>query len=140
MLEGVIISPRLQIVDERGKIMHMLRADDPEFRRFGEVYFSVVNPGVVKGWHLHKEMTLNYTCPHGEIKLVLYDDREASRTQREAYSLVQVPPGIWNGFQGMAPYPSIVCNCATIPHDPDEIMRIAPDSSKIPYDWSGGTS
>ena len=70
MIEGVVISDRPQIVDERGKIMYMLRVDDPEFLHFGEVYFSWVNPGAVKGWHLHREMTLNYVCPHGQIKLV----------------------------------------------------------------------
>jgi len=40
--------------------MHMLRADDPGFTSFGEIYFSRVYPGVVKGWHIHDRMTLNY--------------------------------------------------------------------------------
>lgn len=145
MIEGVIISPRRQIVDERGKIMHMLRVDDPEFQQFGEVYFSWVNPGVIKAWHLHSEMTLNYACPHGLVKLVLYDGREGSPTRGEVmeiflgpevYQLVSVPPGVWNGFKGVAQHPSLVCNCATIPHRKDEISRMDPFSPEIPYDWS----
>ena len=145
MIDGVIVSERRQIVDERGKIMHMLRADDPEFESFGEVYFSWVNPGVIKGWHLHSRMTLNYTCPHGLVKLALFDSREGSATKGELaelflgpenYSLVTIPPGVWNGFKGVAPYPSLVCNCATIPHDPSEIRRLEPFSPDIPYDWS----
>ena len=71
MIEGVKVIPLRQIPDERGKIMHMLRADDPHFEKFGEIYFSVVFPGVVKGWHLHKEMTLNYAVVSGNIKLAL---------------------------------------------------------------------
>ena len=31
--------------------MHMLRADEPHFERFGEIYFSLVYPGGVKAWH-----------------------------------------------------------------------------------------
>src|SRR5258708_25159422 len=83
MIEGVRIVPRARIPDERGTVMHMLKTTDPEFLGFGEIYFSTVYPGVVKGWHRHLEMTLNYACVHGRIKLVLYDDREGSPTRGE---------------------------------------------------------
>jgi dTDP-4-dehydrorhamnose 3,5-epimerase len=144
MINGVLVKPLSQIPDERGKIMHMLRADDPYFEQFGEVYFSVVYPGVIKGWHLHKEMTLNYAVISGMIKLVLYDPRENSPTKgkvqelfigEDNYVLVKIPAGIWNGFKSIGVNPAIVANCATIPHDPDEIMRLDPFSKEIPYDW-----
>ena len=83
MIEGVKITPLRQILDERGKVMHMLRNNDAHFQSFGEIYFSCVYPGAIKAWHLHKEMTLNYAVPHGRIKLVLFDNREGSRTQGE---------------------------------------------------------
>ena len=35
MIAGVTVRPLRQIPDERGKIMHMLRQDDPGFQRFG---------------------------------------------------------------------------------------------------------
>ena len=73
MIEGVKITPPRQILDERGKIMHMLRNDATHFESFGEIYFSFVNPGAIKGWHIHKEMILNYAVPHGDIKFVLYE-------------------------------------------------------------------
>ncbi len=144
MIDGVRISPLVQIPDERGKIMRMLRRDDPHFEQFGEIYFSVVYPGAVKGWHRHARMTLNYTVISGTIKLVLYDDREGSPTRRELmevflgesnYSLVRIPPGVWNGFKGGGVLPAIVANCATEPHDPQEITRLDPLSGTIPYDW-----
>ena len=47
MVEGVQIIPLLQIPDERGKVMRMLRRSDAFFQEFGEVYFSVVFPGVI---------------------------------------------------------------------------------------------
>lgn len=144
MINGVFIKPLSQIVDKRGKIMHMLRADEAHFEKFGEMYFSVVYPGVVKGWHRHKEMTLNYTVISGMIKLVLYDSREDSTTKGEIqelfigednYVLVKIPPRIWNGFKGADTKPSIVANCATLPHTPDEIERLDPFNNDIPYDW-----
>lgn len=145
MIDGVIIKKLKKISDERGTIMHMLREDDKEFKRFGEIYFSTVYPGVVKGWHLHTKMTLNYAVIQGMIKLVLYDDRKNSPTRgklmelfigEENYCLVVIPPGIWNGFKGIGTKTAIVANCATLPHDPKEIKRMDPiDNKIIKYNW-----
>ncbi|MFC1904255.1 dTDP-4-dehydrorhamnose 3,5-epimerase family protein [Chloroflexota bacterium] len=144
MIKGVFVKQLSQITDERGKIMHMLRADEPHFEQFGEIYFSVVYPGVVKAWHIHKEMTLNYAVISGMIKLVLYDPREDSQTKGEIqelfigednYALVKIPAGVYNGFKGIGTKPAIVANCATIPHRPDEIERLEPFNNDIPYDW-----
>ena len=145
MIEGVIVQPLRRIADERGSVMHMLRSTDAHFIAFGEIYFSTVYPGVVKGWHFHKQMVLNYVVPHGSIKMALYDDREGSRTQGEVqevflgeqnYVLVQVPARVWNGFKGLGSMPSVVANCASLPHDPAEIVRVDPHRNDIPYDWS----
>lgn len=145
LIEGVSVNPLRQIPDERGKVMHMLRADAPHFQQFGEIYFSVVNPGVIKAWHLHHRMTINYAVVIGMIKLVLYDDRPGSPTRGQLeelfvgdanYVLVTVPPRVWNGFKGISLIPAIVANCATVPHDPGEIERLDPLRGQIPYDWS----
>lgn len=144
MIDGIIVTPLRQILDERGKVMHMLRADSPVFRQFGEIYFSSVYPGAIKAWHIHKEMTLNYAVPHGRIKFVLYDDRSASPTRGELqeiflgpdnYCLVTVPPMIWNGFKGIGVETALVANCASIPHSADEIERKPAFDPGIPYDW-----
>lgn len=143
-IAGVGVKPLRQIIDERGRIMHMLREDDQGFERFGEIYFSAVLPGVIKGWHLHQRMVLNYAVITGLIKLVLYDARQQSETYGELtelfvgegnYCLVTIPPGIWNGFKGVGLKEAIVANCATIPHDPEEIRRLDPLDASIPYDW-----
>lgn len=144
MIEGVIIKKLNRIPDERGAIMHMLRSDDKEFQRFGEVYFSKAYPGVIKGWHLHKKMTLNYCVIEGMIKLVLYDDRKNSKTYKEIqelfigednYCLIQIPPGIVNGYKTIGTKPSILVNCPTHPYDSSEIVRLDPFTKDIPYCW-----
>jgi len=123
----------------------MLRADSDGFENFGEIYFSMVYPGAIKAWHLHRRMVLNYAVPVGNVKFVCYDDREGSPTRGIVselfigelnYALVTVPPLIWNGFKGIGAVPALVANCSTIPHDPAEIVRLDPSSPKIPYDWS----
>ena len=144
MIDGVSIRPLRQIPDERGKVMHMLRSDDPGFHGFGEIYFSTVFPGAIKAWHLHKEMVLNYAVVSGRIKFVLFDDRAESSTRGEVqeihmgpdnYCLVTVPKLVWNGFKGVGTEIAIVANCASLPHDPSEISRTSPFDPKIPYAW-----
>ena len=143
MIDGLKVIPLKKIPDERGTIYHMLRVDDPHFLQFGEIYFSKIYPNAIKGWHKHKLMTLNYACIVGQIKLVIYDDREGSPTKgileelfigEDNYCLVQIPPNLWNGHKGIKE--SIIANCATHPHDPSMSLRLDPiNNDLIPYDW-----
>ena len=144
MIDGIKVTPLKQIVDERGKIMHMMRNDSKIFKKFGEIYFSTVNPGFVKAWHLHKENTLNYVCIKGKVKLVLFDDRKDSSTKGkyqelmlspEDYFLVTIPPYIWNGFKGLSNSDSIIANCMTMPHNEKEMLRKDPLDKSFTYKW-----
>lgn len=144
-IHDVRVTPLRRIADERGAVLHMLREDNPLFERFGEIYFSLVYPGVVKGWHKHRLMTLNYAVPVGMVKLVCYDDRPSSPTRGVLqelhvgeldYALVSIPPMIWNGFKGEGDRPALVANCATHSHDAGEIERLDPFTAEIPYDWA----
>ncbi len=144
MIDGVAVRPLKRIADERGEVRHMLRRDDPHFKGFGEIYFSTAKPGFVKGWHLHKKMTLNYAVVAGKIHLCLFDAREKSKTRGEFqemtlggenYALVTVPPGVWNGFEADGDQEAIVANCSDVPHDPVEIVRAAPFVKDIPNRW-----
>ncbi len=144
MIDGVKIIRLQQIVDERGKIMHMLKATDDHFIAFGEIYFSCAWPGTVKAWHVHQRMTVNNAVVSGRAKLVMYDMRDGSATRNELqevylgednYVLVQIPPGVANGYKAYGDKMVILANAATEPHDPDEMIRLDPFTAEIPYDW-----
>lgn len=144
MINGILQTPLKQFHDERGKVMHMLRSTDNHFIAFGEVYFSWIYPNIIKAWHKHKEMVMNYAVPVGSIKVVLYDDRTGSPTfgevnefymNAENYYLLTIPNGIWYGFKAMGGQSAMIVNCSTIPHDPEEIIRIDAFDTSIPYSW-----
>ncbi len=144
MIDGVSIIPLKTFLDERGVVRHMIRSTDPHFSQFGEIYFSAIFPGAIKGWHVHRKMELNYAVVSGNIKLVLYDAREGSPTHGELqeifmgednYVLAKVPPHVVNGFKAVGNEKAIVANCASIPHDPDEIERFDPFDPAIGYNW-----
>lgn len=144
MIEGVKVIALKKICDERGMIMHMLKCSDPHFEQFGEIYFSAAYPGVVKGWHEHTKQVQFYAVICGMIKLVLYDNRPTSPTYKELmeifigednYQLVRIPTGIINGYKTIGKETAIVANCATLPYQPDEMIRYEPHGDKVPYKW-----
>jgi dTDP-4-dehydrorhamnose 3,5-epimerase len=144
-IAGVVIQPLKQMVDQRGAVLHMMRADSPLFQGFGEIYFSLVRPGVVKAWKRHLQITQHFAVPVGKIRLVLYDDRPTAPSRGrleeyvlgrpEYYCLIRIPPLLWYGFQGLGTAPSLVANLTDYVHDPQESEGLPPDSAAIPYGW-----
>jgi len=147
MIEGVQTKKLKVIADERGRLMEMLRCDDSEFKKFGQVYMTTAYPGVVKGWHYHLKQSDGFVVVKGMIKLVLYDRRSDSPTLGEINQfflgehnplLVNIPCGVVHGFKGMGLEEAMIINVVSEPYDyqnPDE-YRIDPHSTEIPYDWT----
>ncbi len=144
MISGVVVTKLGQFNDERGSVLHMMREDDEIFRRFGEIYFSVIKSKAIKGWYQHEKMTLNFATISGAIKLVLFDERWPSPSNGEfleielsvtKYFLVTIPPKIWYGFKAISSESAILANCSTLPHSPEEVRKKNFDCDSIPYSW-----
>jgi len=146
-IDGVKVKPLKILADERGWLMEILRADEPDlFTKFGQVYVSATNPGVVKGWHYHRKQVDNFACVAGMVKLVLIDTREDSPTKGAVNEffigsqnpvLVQVPNLVYHGWKCISDELSLVVNVPTEPYhytDPDE-YRLDPHGT-LPYDWT----
>ncbi|MDH5185781.1 MAG: dTDP-4-dehydrorhamnose 3,5-epimerase family protein [bacterium] len=146
MIDGVQLKKLRQIPDERGFVLEILRADDPFFKKFGQTYLSVVYPGVVKGWHFHKIQTDHFTVIKGMAKVVLYDQRQDSKTFGTINEffigelnpmLIVIPPLVVHGMKGIGAEPAYLINCPSELYNydkPDE-YRIDPYDPSIPYNW-----
>jgi dTDP-4-dehydrorhamnose 3,5-epimerase len=146
LINGVVVKNLKVIPDERGRLMEIMRCDDPFFEKFGQVYMTTNYPGVVKAWHYHKKQVDHVACVKGMIKLVMYDARNDSRTKgtiNEIFlgehnpQLVRIPPNVWHGWKGVAETESLIVNTTTElydPADPDE-FRLPFNTDEIPYDW-----
>tara|TARA_B100001250_G_scaffold256647_1_gene220956 strand:+ start:3752 stop:4189 length:438 start_codon:yes stop_codon:yes gene_type:complete len=145
MIEGVKILKRSIFKDSRGEIKHIMKPTDDNFRIFGEVYCSSIKPGVIKGWNLHKKMTINYTVIRGSIKFVLFDSRKSSATINQKqeiilnasnYVSISVPPLIWNAFQCLGLKKAYIINFTDYPHSQSEVLKMDPFEKKIiNYNW-----
>ena len=133
------------ISDSRGSVLHMIRSDAEHFKSFGEVYFSEIESGFVKGWKKHIKMTQNFAIPSGRVRFVIYDDRENSNTlgmvdditlgRPNDYSLLIIPPGLWYAFESVDSVTSLVVNCASHTHDPDESLVKSLDDLNVDVSW-----
>ena len=146
LIDGASARTLRVVPDERGWLMEVLRADDPEFTKFGQVYVSATYPGVVKAWHFHEHQVDHFACVSGMVKLVLVDTREGSPTKgmvnefflgEQNPQLVRVPNGVYHGWKCISLSPSLVINVPNAPYnraDPDE-HRLAPHGT-LDYDWA----
>ena len=144
-INDVNIIPLKKIEDEYGTVMHMLRADQAHFKNFGEIYFSLVKPGMVKGWKLHKKISQNMAVPEGDVQIVIYDSRIDSSTfdkfqviefGQNNFCLIQIPPNVWYSFRAISSNNAIIANCTTAPHDPTESEALPLNTELIPHHWS----
>jgi dTDP-4-dehydrorhamnose 3,5-epimerase len=145
-IEGVRVVPLKLVSNRRGHLMEVQRCDDPIYPGFGQVYITSTPPDVIKAWYRHKTQTDQIALVKGRLKLVLFDNRKSSSTcshcreiimEETAPTLVQIPPGVWHGFQAIGADPAYLLHLNSVAFDfdsPDE-ERIAPDDTSIPYSW-----
>ena len=140
-INDIVITP-LKIIDNpKGNIYHAMKNSDRGCVGFGEAYFSWVSTGAIKAWKRHSQMTMNVVVPVGQVRFVFRcanaDGIEEFRVEEigvDRFVRITVPPGIWFGFQGLHTPQSLLLNIANIPHDPNEVERLA--LTDINYDWN----
>ncbi len=146
-LEGVVFKSLVTHRDERGFFREIIRSTDALFTGFGQWSHSLMYPGVIKAWHLHRLQTDWWYVAGGVLKVALHDTRESSATRgrtvdfllgdNQPEQVVGIPPGVAHG-----------CKCLTGPahlfyitsrvYDPADEGRIPHDDPGIGYDWLAG--
>ena len=140
MIKDVLIT-KLDVIDiPKGNVMHGMKETSAGYAGFGEAYFSQVDGGAIKAWNRHKKMILNLVVPVGEIRFVLFDDREVSNSRfqeviisKDNYCRLTVPPMIWMGLQGLSDNGSMLLNIANIEHNPNEVDK--KNIEQIEFNW-----
>jgi len=146
-IHGVAVVPLKKLVNDRGHLMEIQRNDDNHFPGFGQAYLTATNPGIVKAWYRHHKQIDQIALAQGTLRLALFDAREASPTCGQVQeivisdgqpALVQIPTGIWHGFQALGTAPALLLHLNTIPfsfEDTDE-DRLPSTAAEIPFRWA----
>lgn len=129
--------------DSRGAVYKFLDKTQKSYIEFGEVYFSLINKGVIKGWKLHRIAVQNICAVYGETVFVIHDGRidsssfnqfeEIRINPNENHILITIPPGVWYAFKSYTSSFSIISNVSSIVHDPKESDSL--DFESIKYEW-----
>jgi len=145
MINGVSVRNLMVFENKLGGVKHMLKKQWPEFKNFGEIYFSTINSGVIKGWKKHDNTTLNYTVPVGNIKVVIFDCIKTSNTYMKVqevelgennHILLNIPPNVWYSFAALNNEKAIICNLINIEHSEDTHHELELNNDVIPYKWA----
>ncbi len=118
----VTFTPLARITTDGGEVLKALRSDETGFAGVHEAYFSRVDPGCVRAWKLHTEMTVNVVVPVGHVRFVVSIDdgfQVYDLGPDNDYGRLTIPPGHWFGFKG-GDAGGLVLNLADILHDPSE--------------------
>jgi dTDP-4-dehydrorhamnose 3,5-epimerase len=120
-IDGVVWRPLRKFHDERGWLCEMFRLDElaPEFHP-AMAYVSESLPGVTRGPHEHVAQSdcFCFLGP-GNFKVLMWDNRPASRTYRAATSevvgadkpmLIIIPPGVVHAYTNVSATPGLVFN------------------------------
>jgi len=147
MIDGVRIKKLIVHPDDRGRLFEIWRADDEGYCGFGQVYVTTAYPGIIKGWHCHKQQTDCFTVIMGRALFALYDAREGSPTHGQLQTVqigenerlaVLIPPGVYHGFKNIGEDEVWCLNCPNRTYNaknPDE-YRLDPFDPVIGFDWT----
>ena len=148
MIEGTVLEDLVTHTDERGFFREIIRVTDEFFAEgFGQWSHSLMYPGVIKAWHIHKkQIDWWYVC-NGLLKVALHDTRPDSPSYRETMEflmgddqparLVRIPPGVAHGCKCLSGPANLFYVTSSV-YDPDDEGRIAHDDPEIGYDWLKG--
>ncbi len=126
MLQKIKKIPLKKIKTKEGDIIKYLDKGKKYFNKFGEIYFSKINKGYIKGWNLHKKTKCYITVPYGSVTFVLKDLKMIKSKRFEIKDsrpeLLIIPQNIWFKFFTKKKF-SIVMNLIEIKHNKNETRK-----------------
>jgi dTDP-4-dehydrorhamnose 3,5-epimerase len=145
MIEGVEIKELVTHSDERGFFREIVRGTEEIVAEgWAQVSHSLMFPGVIKAWHVHRTQVDWWYVVSGDLKVALYDTREGSSTRGELQEvflgdhyparLLKIPAGVAHGCKAIGGQTHLVYLTSST-YDPKEESRIPHDDPGIGYDW-----
>ncbi len=145
LIDGVQVREMRNVAKDNGYLTEIWRDDwrlAPS--TVAQVFQALIEPHGISAWHVHRRATDRLFANHGLLKIVLFDARAGSPTERRINvfrcgtirpALIVVPPGVWHGVQNLSASPALLLNLPDRAYEyesPDH-WRLPPDTDRIPY-------
>jgi len=148
-IDGVETVELRRFTDDGGSMTELLRVDGTaavglEGFQLAQINHSVVQPGVIKAFHLHRRQTdVWFVRPEDRVLVVLVDVRAGSPTegalQRRLLgdgkaALLRIPPGVAHGCRNLGGSPASLLYFTDLhfSQDPETC-----DEGRLPWDFPG---
>jgi dTDP-4-dehydrorhamnose 3,5-epimerase len=148
LIDGVQVREVKHVAKDNGYLTEIWRDDwglAPS--AVAQTFQALLAPYAVSAWHVHRRATDRLFANHGLVKIVLFDARAGSPSERRVNvfrcgtarpMLIVVPPGVWHGVQNLGAEAALLLNLPDRAYDyesPDH-WRLPPDTDRIPYSFS----
>lgn len=119
-IDGIVIKNLNRFEDKRGWLAELFRRDEISQEIYPVMaYLSLTLPNITRGPHEHSEQTDYFCFINSNFKLVLWDNREESRTYmnritlysgEEDRKIIIIPPKIVHAYKNVGSKPGFVLN------------------------------
>ena len=148
-IDGVTVHELTRFRDDGGSMTELARfasgkPDGLSGFDLAQLNYSLVEPGVLKAFHVHRRQTdVWFVPPEDRVLLVLVDVREGSPTERVmmrlvlgdgASILVRIPPGVAHGCKNLGAGPARIVYMTDVRFVPEPE---ATDEGRLPWDMVG---
>jgi len=148
-IEGVAFHELQRFRDDGGSMTELSRftsgrPDALASFDLAQLNYSVIEPNVLKAFHVHLAQTdVWFVPPEDRVLLVLVDVREGSPTERAvlrtmlgdgASVLVRIPPGVAHGCKNVGHAPARIVYMTNVRFAPEPH---ATDEGRLPWDLVG---
>ena len=148
-IDGVALIALRRFNDDAGSMTELFRLNEPrpaglEGFEPQQLNYSVLQPGAIKAFHLHRRQTdVWFVPPEDRILMALVDMRAGSPSEgvRQRIMLgdgnsrlVRVPPGVAHGCRNLSRTESRILYLTDLLFDPDPERC---DEGRLPWDFAG---
>ena len=124
-VNGIKIEKLKVIKNQDGDILKFLSKKSKFFNNFGEIYFSKIFKGKIKGWNYHKTNTCIICVPNGKVKFIFkFKNRNKSIIISDKNKkILIIYPKTWFSFSAVNET-SLIANVINKTHSKDESIKI----------------
>tara|TARA_A100000164_G_C21441963_1_gene555923 strand:- start:55 stop:495 length:441 start_codon:yes stop_codon:yes gene_type:complete len=137
MSKKIKISKLKKIKNSKGDILLIKKFSKKDLISHKEIYGTWVKKNHIKGWNLHKKMTVRLIVLKGKIKFVFYDKNKnlfkSITCNDKVIKKIIVYPGIFIAMKNLSNEDSLILNIASLKHSKKEQIKLS--INKIKYNW-----
>lgn len=124
-VNGIKIEKLKVIKNQDGDILKFLSKKSKFFNNFGEIYFSKIFKGKIKGWNYHKTNTCIICVPNGKVKFIFKfkNKNKSIIISDKNKKILIIYPKTWFSFSAVNET-SLIANVINRIHSKDEIIKI----------------